>query len=265
VSDASDFTNGSIAGQDFSMSETTLGIRQVAPSSPDSHLLDTPAWSALATHHRGIAEGDTLARRYPVAFAPFGGIADTSPESFTALRNLVPPGDRVAMFTPYPVRPTPQTLNIVLAKTAHQMTGTWIPETAILPLMTPLGTADIPEMMQLVEVTQPGPFGLRTQELGTYLGVRIGDRLVAMAGERMKLDGYVEISAVCTHPDVRGFGYAAALVTALSRAALERGEIPFLHVFSDNDPAIALYHKVGFRIRRTLHLTVLGSPDHPEP
>jgi predicted GNAT family acetyltransferase len=131
--------------------------------------------------------------------------------------------------------------------------------------MTSLGTADIPEMMRLVEVTQPGPFGLRTQELGTYLGIHIGNRLVAMAGERMKIDGYVEISAVCTHPDVRGFGYAAALVAALSRSALERGEIPFLHVFSDNDPAIALYHKVGFRIRRTLHLTVLGSPGHSRP
>src|SRR6266567_6198253 len=122
-----------------------------------------------------------------------------------------------------------------------------------------LGPDDVPAMMELTELTKPGPFSARTHELGTFFGIRLGNQLAAMAGERMKLDGYTEITAVCTHPSFRGRGYAQALLGAVSRMIMARGETPFLHVFSDNAPAIALYHRMGLRIRCRLYVTVLGN------
>jgi predicted GNAT family acetyltransferase len=112
-------------------------------------------------------------------------------------------------------------------------------------------------MMALTELTKPGPFSARTHELGTFLGIRIDGQLAAMIGERMKPAEYAEITAVCVHPDHRGRGYGQMLLAAISRQILARGEIPFLHVFSHNSSAIALYRRQGMEIRRRLHVTVL--------
>ena len=112
-------------------------------------------------------------------------------------------------------------------------------------------------MLRLTEQTNPGPFGPRTHELGQYIGVRVDGALAAMAGERMRLDGAVEISAVCVSPEHRGKGHAAFLVAWLVRKLREEGAKPFLHAFTDN-PAIALYERLGFTKRKTLRLTVLA-------
>ena len=126
-----------------------------------------------------------------------------------------------------------------------------------------LGPGDVPEMLRLAERTNPGPFGPRTHELGQYIGVKVGGALAAMAGERMRLDGCVEISAVCVSPDHRGKGYAAFLVSWLVRKLREEGAAPFLHVFTDNVSAIALYQRLGFKARKTLRLTVLSRASAP--
>lgn len=120
-----------------------------------------------------------------------------------------------------------------------------------------LGADDAPEMVALTELTKPGPFSARTHELGTFLGIRIDGKLVAMAGERMKPANYTEITAVCVHPSHRGRGYGQALLGAISRQILARGELPFLHVFSSNTSAIALYRRQGMEIRRRFYVTVL--------
>jgi predicted GNAT family acetyltransferase len=138
------------------------------------------------------------------------------------------------------------------------MIGTPAEFSGPMPDMVTLGAADVPEMMALVELTKPGPFGGRTHELGHFLGIGIDGRLAAMTGERMKPDNYTEMTAVCVHPDFRGRGYAQALLAAVSRGIVARGEIPFLHVFSENHSAIALYKRQGMTIRRRLHVTVLG-------
>lgn len=117
-----------------------------------------------------------------------------------------------------------------------------------------LGLADIRDMIDLVTLTEPGPLGPRTPELGTYVGIRRDGRLVAMGGERMRVPGYVELSAICTAPDARGRGHAALLVRYLMRLANDRSEIPFLHVAADNKAAIALYETLGFRVRKVLHV-----------
>ena len=120
-----------------------------------------------------------------------------------------------------------------------------------------LGTKDAAEMVELTTLTKPGPFAKRTHELGTYLGIRKDGRLVAMAGERLKLPGFTEVSAVCTHPDHTGKGYARALMLAVMKRIGERGESAFLHVRESNKRAIALYETLGFQKRVTLqHVTL---------
>jgi len=126
-----------------------------------------------------------------------------------------------------------------------------------VPEIVRLGAADSPEMMELTSLTKPGPFGRRTHELGTYLGIRVEGKLVAMAGERLKVPGYTEVSAVCTHPEHAGKGYARMLMLEVMRGIRERGETPFLHVRRDNARAIALYERIGFRTRVMPHFALL--------
>jgi len=233
-------------------------MHEPRPSSQPLHLLDYPIWSALTTRQRGIAEGEALVWRYPVEIAPFAAMLDLSAASFTALHRLIAASDRVALFTPERVAP-PYDFEIQMAKTVEQMVGSVCESPASMPEIAMLGPDDVPAMMELAELTKPGPFSTRTHELGTFLGIRVGNQLAAMAGERMKLDGYTEITMVCTHPSYRGRGYAQALLGAVSRMIVARGETPFLHVFSDNAPAIALYHRMGLSIRRRIYVTVLGN------
>ncbi|WP_426440623.1 GNAT family N-acetyltransferase [Bradyrhizobium genosp. P] len=226
-----------------------------APSS-SPHPLDRVIWEALVSRHKSLAQGDDRARRYPAAFGPFGATVDATPDSYRSLVPLLPPGDRLAFFTVEEVS-TPPELTVVKRDLVDQMVlAAQPPGPGATPLVT-LGTADISEMRALVDLTNPGPFGPRTIELGRYLGVRENGRLVAMTGERMKLDGFTEISAVCVHPSHRGTGLAAELIGAVVRAIVFSHEVPFLHVFASNTPAIALYQKLGFVRRSRMHLTVL--------
>jgi len=220
------------------------------------HPLDRPIWSALTTRQRALAEGGALARRYPPDVTPFADMVDMSPRSFTALGELLAGSEIAVLFTPDAVV-VPDGFKILLAETGEQMIG--VPaENAIGGVETvTLGAADVAEMIALTELTKPGPFSARTHQLGTFLGIRIDGKLVAMAGERMKPANYTEMTAVCVHPDHRGRGYGQVLLAAISRQIVARGEIPFLHVFTNNTSAIALYQRQGMEIRRRLHVTVL--------
>ena len=220
------------------------------------HPLDRPIWSALTTRQRALAEGGALALRYPTAITPFADMADISAEGFAALGELMSGSEIAVLFTPEAVT-VPAGFKIVLAETGEQMIG--IPkESAIDGVETVrLGADDVPAMLALTELTKPGPFSARTHELGTFLGIQIDGELVAMAGERMKPGNYTEMTAICVHPSHRGRGYGQLLLGAISRQIVTRGEIPFLHVFSSNISAIALYRRQGLEIRRSLHVTVL--------
>jgi predicted GNAT family acetyltransferase len=221
-----------------------------------THPLDRPIWSALTTRQQDLAEGGTLARRYPTAITPFADMADMSAESFAALGKLVSGPEIAVLFTPDAVT-APEEFKVLLAETGEQLIGT--PAEAAMSGVEPvtLGAADVAEMIALTELTKPGPFFARTHELGKFLGIRIDGKLVAMAGERMKPANYTEMTAICVHPDHRGRGYAQLLLGAVARQIVARGEIPFLHVFTNNISAIALYERQGMEIRRRLHVTVL--------
>ena len=232
----------------------------------DRHPLDQVIWRALSGAQRGFAQGDERARRYPAAIAPFAATRDAEPASLRSLLRLLRTEDRVALFSPEEFR-LPATFSVVRRDSAEQMVLGVVgaPRPPAATAIETLGTADVPEMLALAAATQPGPFGPRTIVLGRYLGIRRYGALVAMAGERMRFDGFTEISAVCVDPAHRGKGYAADLVLTLAASIAARSETPFLHVFSSNAPAIALYRKLGFVPRRPMHLAVLapaeGSPD----
>jgi ribosomal protein S18 acetylase RimI-like enzyme len=220
------------------------------------HPLDYPVWTALTTRQQALAEGGALARRYPVLITPFAAMVDMSARSFAALGALMS-GTEVAVLFTLDAVTAPAGFKTLLAEPGEQMIGTPAETLARGVDVVTLGANDVPDMMELTALTKPGPFSLRTHELGTFLGIRIDGELVAMAGERMKPAEYTEITAVCVRPSHRGRGYGQILLGAVSRQILARGQIPFLHVFSGNESAIALYKRQGMEIRRRLHVTVL--------
>jgi ribosomal protein S18 acetylase RimI-like enzyme len=218
----------------------------------DVRLLDNPIWSALSTGQAYLAQTNGLAKRFPSDVAPFGAMAGQSAPEYQALAELMA-GDAAALFLDAPPTPPPG-WSMVLRGQMYQMVFEAPPPVA--PALPELTAADVPEMLALTKLTQPGPFLPRTIELGSYFGMRESGSLVAMAGERLHLTGFTEVSAVCTHPDFRGQGYSIALMSAVISGIMGRGETPFLHVKTDN-PAVALYQKLGFRVRSQLHLAVI--------
>jgi GNAT superfamily N-acetyltransferase len=216
-----------------------------------SERLDDPVWHALTGPHARFAFGRGAARHYPRDVAPFSAIAEPTAAAFGDLAADLPPG-----FEPRPFRPTkeatPPGWEAISARPIVQMVadGT-MPEPTAMDSIVPLGTADADAMLALAEAARPGPFGRRTALLGGYVGIRRGGRLVAMAGERFRLAGYVELSAICVDPDWRGIGFGSCLTRYLAHRARAHGEIPFLHVFPEN-PAMMVYARLGFRERARL-------------
>jgi predicted GNAT family acetyltransferase len=234
------------------MAETTLAEQEAGIAHP----LDKAIWNALAGRHNAFAEGNDRVRRYANTVAPFGAMADTSPESFRALHALIEQHGPTALVSASEVVP-PAEFAIVRRDTLLQMIWQGEPDSENEPPHVRLTADDVPDMLALVAATQPGPFGPRTIELGTYIGIRREGKLAAMAGERMKPDGFTEISAVCVDPAFRGHGFAATLMKRLIAIVASRSETPFLHVLASNRGAIALYEKLGFVERRAMHLRVL--------
>ena len=224
------------------------------------HPLDRPVWSALTTRQRDLAIGDGLARRFDPEIGPFAAVAVDDDEHLAALGRLVAERGPVAMLQRGEI-PRPSGTRTVLEADGVQLLLDRLVGVPATVELEPLGAGDAAEMHALAKLTEPGPFEARTHELGGFLGVRVDGRLVAMAGERMKPDGFTEVSGVCTHPDHRGHGYAAMLSTAVAERILDRGELPFLHAFASNATAIALYERLGFRLRTPVRVLVVA----PEP
>jgi len=224
-----------------------------------NHPLDRPVWSALTSRQSALAIGDARALRFDPAFALFAAATDDSPESTEALGrlNISPNGMGLVEAGDMPLPPGA----VVRAGAACvQMVAASLNGGGQAVAFEPLGEADAAEMLALATLTVPGPFFERTHRLGDFIGVRQDGRLVAMAGERMKPDGFTEVSGVCTHPDHRGRGYAGALMRVVTARILERGEQAFLHAYAANTATIALYETLGFRVRTKITYTVLEGP-----
>jgi GNAT superfamily N-acetyltransferase len=221
---------------------------------PDVTLLNNPIWHALSTDQSYLAQSNHLAKRFPRDVAPFGAMKHQSPTGYEALAQILS-GDTAALFLDSkPVLPADWTMRI--SGDMYQMTFEAPPPAKPNQVIRELTQADVPEMLALTKLTEPGPFLPRTIELGAYYGIHESRELVAMAGERLRLTGFTEVSAVCTHPHFRGRGYGNALMSVVISGIMNRGETPFLHVRTDN-PAIALYKKLGFQTRAQLYLAVI--------
>lgn len=223
--------------------------------------LDNPIWNALSTRQNQFAEGDDFARRFQPEIGPLASLREQSTEAYQSLGRLFKPGEPVVLFLEEEPR-LPEGWSLLKHDSLVQMICPNPPQDSAFGKATdvqwePLGLADVPAMLDLTALTEPGPFRQRTFELGGFVGVHQGDRLAAMAGQRVAPPGFTEVSAVCTHPEFRGRGYAQLLVAAVASAIHERGEIPFLTSYTHNTNAIRVYEAVGFAIRRTLHLVVV--------
>jgi ribosomal protein S18 acetylase RimI-like enzyme len=227
-------------------------------------LLDNPIWHSLAGHHAHLAIGAEvgrgLARRYPAEIGPLAALQDATPEAYAELAAAGPEGDLAILFFEH-TPAIPAGWQLLRGGTLVQMVCPEAPEKPALGgAIVPLEPEDYPEMVALTALTEPGPFRAQTAQLGGFVGIRVDGRLAAMAGQRMSLEGFAEVSAVCTHPDFRGRGFAQALVAAVARAIHAAGRIPFLTAFESNTGAIRVYEQVGFVARRRFELAVVKPP-----
>ncbi|MCP3987534.1 MAG: GNAT family N-acetyltransferase [Actinomycetia bacterium] len=229
----------------------------------DSEILDNLPWHALRGRQAPFAQGSGAALRYRRPVGVFCATENIDDGGWDALVDLVGPG-RAIVLLQAEVSPIPAGVNDLGRHATLQMVAGDEPNdqeqaaaeaAAEIGLIT-LGADDVDEMLALTGLTEPGPFFNETHQLGTYLGVRDDGRLIAMAGERLQTENFSEISAVCTHPDVRQRGLGAALTAAMMGEIRGRGQHPLLHVAKTNTPAISVYEQLGFYHRRDVQTVV---------
>lgn len=227
------------------------------------HTLDNVIWQALTTRQAEFAEVCGEARRFIPEVTSLTAFREPSVEGYRSLAGLMPPGGTALLSLAGRFESAPG-WELVLTFPGLQMVcenGDAVDSAdSAAPSSSPsaeLGSRDSGGMVELATLTNPGPFGPRTHELGKYLGIRSEGKLIAMAGERLKVPGYTEVSAVCTHPEHTGKGYARILMLEIMRGIRDRNEIPFLHVRESNTRAVELYERLGFRTRMVVQFTVL--------
>jgi ribosomal protein S18 acetylase RimI-like enzyme len=217
-------------------------------------LLDNPIWHALNSYHDHLAIRGEGTVRYPPDILGAVAMPENSRVGFINLRGLVETNESVVV-----LGPRSEDLpgwEVVHMDQAWQLIHEDLKPAPRVDAVV-LTAKNVPEMLDLVNLAQPGPFLPRAIELGQFLGLRQDGHLVAMAGQRLHLPGFCEVSTVCTHPDYRGRGYAGSLTTMMAQSILERQETAFLHVAPGNDRALRLYLKLGFRIRTQIQLSIL--------
>jgi ribosomal protein S18 acetylase RimI-like enzyme len=223
------------------------------------HLLDNPIYNALNTGNKHLSLGTDTAKFFIPEVAPFAGLKENSPAYFNELRAISPADASFILFTPAHLDiPESWTINgqmDLLQMVYEQETPPSLADQDFVVLRR----AHVSQMLALTAQTKPGPFFSRTIEFGNYKGIFEGQELVAMAGQRFQPLPYVEISAVCTHPDHLRKRYATALLTEQILMIQAVGHIPFLHVRADNDSAIAAYERLGFTKRAEMYVYAIGA------
>lgn len=219
--------------------------------------LENPIWYALTTSQIHLSQGDDLARRFHPDFTSLGGLGEPSKDGFESLAKLLPEQSTKIGLISKEKLSFPDYLICLHQAPVTQMICHQLIDCGSKDFVE-LTSFDVDDMKMLVALTQPGPFANRTIEFGSFIGIRDGGQLVAMAGERMRIENMQEVSAVCTHPEFQGRGYARALVSEIARRIFQRGQIPFLHVRQDNIAGITSYKRVGFEESRTLNFQLVA-------
>ena len=225
-----------------------------------SHILDNTIWNAITTGNRDIAEVNENVGYYHPAIAPFAGLKEWSNENLEELYEFLAAGRRVAVSCEERIRLDEKKWKVLQQMDCCQMVYEKPVTSFITPassLIVPLAMEHVPQMLELTALTKPGPFFEKTILFGNYFGIFIDGRLAAMTGQRLHPVPFMEVSAVCTHPDFRGKGYAKALMLHVMKIILDNSFIPFLHVLTSNAGAIQLYESIGFLIRKKLFIDMI--------
>lgn len=220
------------------------------------HVLDNPAFNGLATGNQHLANGTDNIKYFSGDVSPFIGLKELLPDSFQQLYELFPDDRTIVYATPVETE-IPDIWKVLNAIKGWQMVYNGEIKEVNTSDLIKLGDEHIAQMIALTKLTNPGPFNTRTIDFGHYYGIFDGDRLVAMAGQRMNPLPYAEISAVCTHPDYAGRGYAKRLVQLQINRIKEEGNIPILHVAGSNDRAVEVYKNLGFEVRSDMYFYIL--------
>lgn len=218
--------------------------------------LDNPAWYALISGNKTMAFGNDRVKYFDRDVSPFAALKENSADSFRELYELVPHNAPLLVITPGEMQ-IPGPWNVLRCVHGIQMICGAKPLAPVSAELTPLTEKDVPQMLELTQLTNPGPFGPRTIEFGHYEGVFSGKKLAAMAGQRLHIFDHVEVSAVCTHPEHTGKGYARQLLQSQINRICAANGIPFLHVRHDNARAIGVYQSLGFATRADIYFYVI--------
>jgi ribosomal protein S18 acetylase RimI-like enzyme len=220
------------------------------------HVLDNPGWNSLISGNKNFANGNESAKYFDKDVAPFFGLKENSIADFEQLYALIQP-DEVVIHIASVERDIPGYWKILNCIKGLQMVYEGTPAPDLSFNIVPLNLEHVPQMLALTKLTQPGPFLQRTIEFGYYTGIFDGNQLVAMAGQRLHIFNYAEISAVCTHPDYLGRGYAKQLLLHQAKRIIAAGDVPFLHLREDNERALNVYKSLDFKIRSDIWFYVL--------
>jgi ribosomal protein S18 acetylase RimI-like enzyme len=228
---------------------------------PRERLLDNAVWWSLTSHHRHLAETHGRAARYRNDVSPFAAVDTFDEDSWNDLGALIGPSSACVLFSADIPTAVPSGWVLKARGTGCQM----LVDPEALKTSEPvearrLTDGDVPQMLELVRVTQPGPFRPATIAMGRYFGHFRDRQLVAMAGERLRPDGFAEVSAVCTHPDAQRHGLASALTHRVAAGVIEDGRKPFLHIAESNEKARRVYEGLGFRQRRLVEFVLVNTP-----
>ena len=225
-----------------------------------AHILDNMIWNALTTGNNDIAVINGDVGCYLPDIAPFAGMKDLNDINLKKLYELIPASQSVAISSLNKMNHDEDRWKLLQPMDVTQMVYEHTVNsftTKNSPLIVPLSEEHVPQMIELTALTRPGPFLQQTIRFKNYFGIFIEGRLAAMTGQRMHPKPYMEVSAVCTHPDFRGRGYAKTLMLHVMKIILDNSFTPFLHVLSNNSTAIELYKTIGFQTRKQIFVDVI--------
>jgi ribosomal protein S18 acetylase RimI-like enzyme len=221
------------------------------------HVLDNPAWNALISGNKQLSEGNEQVRYFHKDISPFAGLKEVSTNNFHLLHEQVPHNGPVIIITPQQIDIPSQWKQLQCIKGLQMICTHPAEPVDKVEQPVPLTNEHVPQMLELTKLTNPGPFASRTIDFGHYRGIFDNDRLIAMAGQRLHVFEYAEISAVCTHPNFLGRGYARQLLLYHLHRIIAALGVPFLHVRNDNERAIKLYKSLGFFTRQEIYFYIL--------